>query len=325
MADVVVHLGLLFPRALHQPVDVVAHDGRFGRHRRHQLELVELGHRLVARFLRHAGLLNALLELRELVRRVLDFAQLLLNGLHLLIQVVLALALLHLLLDAAADALFDLQHIHLAFDQREDVFETFAHVLDLEHLLLGIELERHVRGDGVGEATRLLDAGERGQDFRRHLAIELHVLLELRDDRTRQHVHLALVVLLDVLERADLGGEVLAGDQLLDLGALDAFDQHLDRAVRQLQQLQNRRDGAEAIQILRTRIVDVGLLLRDQQDLLARAHRLVERENRFLAADEQRNDHVRIHDHVAQRQHRHRGGGRRAFGFGSVSAHARYL
>ena len=200
--DVGVHLAPLLPRALHQPVDVVAHHGRFGRHRRHQLELVELARGLVARFLRHAGLLDALLQLRDLVRRVLDLAQLLLDGLHLLVQVVLALALLHLLLDAAADALLDLQHVHLAFDQREHVLQALAHVLDLQNFLLLGELQRHVRGDGVGEPARLLDAGERGQHLRRHLLVELHVLLELRDHRARQHVHLALVVLLDVLAAA---------------------------------------------------------------------------------------------------------------------------
>ena len=107
--------------------------------------------------------LDALLELREFVRRVLDLAQLLLDRLHLLVEVVLALALLHLLLDAAADALFDLQHVHLAFDQREDVLQALAHVLDLQDLLLGVELQRHVRGDVVGEPARLLDASERGQ------------------------------------------------------------------------------------------------------------------------------------------------------------------
>ena len=56
----------------------------------------------------------------------------------------------------------------------------------------GIELQRHVRGDGVGEPARLLDAGERSQDLGRNLAVELDVLLELRDDGAHEHVHLAL-------------------------------------------------------------------------------------------------------------------------------------
>ncbi len=188
-------LRALLPRHLHQPVDVVAHHGRFGRHRRHHLELVDLGGGLLARLLRHAGLGDLLLELGDLVAALVHLAELFLDRLHLLVEVVLALALLHLRLDAAADALLDLQHVHLAFDGDQDVLEALAHVEDLQHLLLLGQLQRHVRGDGVGQAARLLDAGQRGQHLGRHLLVELHVLLELRDHRARQHVHLALVVL----------------------------------------------------------------------------------------------------------------------------------
>ena len=302
--EVVLDLGALAPRRLHQPVDVVADDRGLGGHRRHQLQLRELGVRLLARLLRHARARDLLLELGDLVGRVVHLAQLLLDRLHLLVEVVLALALLHLLLDAATDALLDLQHVDLALDQREDVLEAAADVLDLEDLLLGVELERHVRRDRVGEPPGLLDAGERGQDLGRHLAVELHVLLELRDHRAHQHVHLALVVGLAFADRAGLGGEVVAGDELLDLRALDAFDEHLDRAVGQLQQLQDARDRADVVEVLRRGVVDVGLLLREQQDLLVDLHRLLEREDRALAADEQRDHHVRVDHHVAQRQDR---------------------
>ena len=99
----------------------------------------------------------------------------------------------------------------------EDVLEALAHVEDLQDLLLLGELERHVRGDGVGEAARLLDAGERGQHFRRHLLVELHVLLELRDDRARRaRPSRARRTASTSWKRRDVGGEVLAGVQLLD-------------------------------------------------------------------------------------------------------------
>ncbi len=124
---------------------------------------------------------DLLLELADLVGRLVHLAEFLLNGLHLLIQVVLALALLHLRLDAAADALLDLQHVHLAFDRGEDVLQALAHVQDLQNLLLLGELQRHVRGDGVGQPAGVLDAGQGGQDLRRHLLVEFDVLLELRD------------------------------------------------------------------------------------------------------------------------------------------------
>ena len=50
----------------------------------------------------------------------------------------------------------------------------------------------------------------------------------------------------------------------------------------------------------------LALLLRGEEDLLVAAHRLVERGDRSLAADEELRDHVREHDDVAQRQQRER-------------------
>jgi hypothetical protein len=89
--------------------------------------------------------------------------------------------------------------------------------------------------------------------------------------------------------------------------------------------LQDGGDGAESIEVLSAWIIDVGLLLCQQQNLLGATHRLVEGKNGFLAADEQRNHHVRIHNHIAQRQHRHRS--RRGDGvvFRNVCAHEQYL
>ena len=249
--DVLEYLGALLPRHLDQPVDVVAHHGRFRGHRRHHLELVELGGGLLARLLGHAGLGDLLLELGDLVTALVHLAEFLLNGLHLLIQVVLALALLHLRLDAAADALLDLQHVHLALDGDQDVLEALADVEDLQNLLLLGELQRHVRRHGVGEAPGLLDAGERGEHLGRHLLVELHVLLELGDDRAREHVHFAARRKPPTSGRSVAsGGVVLAGVQFLDARAVDALDQHLDGAVGKFQELQDRRDRADAVEIV---------------------------------------------------------------------------
>ncbi len=90
----------------------------------------------------------------------------------------------------------------------------------------------------------------------------------------------------------------------LDAGAVHALHQHLDGAVGQLQKLQDGRDGADPVQILGLRIVDIGLLLGDQQDALVGLHGEIERDDGFFPPDEQRNHHVRVNHHVAQRQHR---------------------
>ncbi len=214
----------------------------------------------------HARRFDALFQFADFVRRIVELAEFLLNGLHLLIQVVLALALFHLLLDAAADALLDLQHVHLAFDDGEHVFEALAHVGNFQHTLLLGKLQGHVRGDGIRQAAGLLDARQRGQDLGRHFLVEFYILLELGDHGTGQHVHLALFVTLDIRQRGDFRRKEFALHQFLDVGAFHAFHQYFHRAVRELEELQDGRHGADPVQILDLRIIDIGLLLRDQQD-----------------------------------------------------------
>ena len=121
--EVLLDLALDAPRDREQPVEIVAHDGRLGRHRAHLLELLQLGERLVLGFLRELGVLDLLLELGDIVA-FLGVAELLLNGLHLLIQIVLALRLLHLALDARADLALDLEHGDLALHERVDLLEA---------------------------------------------------------------------------------------------------------------------------------------------------------------------------------------------------------
>ena len=70
-------------------------------------------------------------------------------------------------------------------------------------------------------------------------------------------------------------------------------------------------------------LVLAGGLLRDQHDLPLGFHRRLERLDGLGPTDEQRDDHVREHDHVAQRQQRQvdRLGGRQE----GMSGHVEYL
>jgi hypothetical protein len=143
-------------------------------------------------FLRHLGGDHLLLELFD-VGAVFAFAQFLLDGLDLFVQVVLALRLLHLALDAATDALFDLQDVEFAFQLAEQVLEALGDVEDLQDDLLLLELERQVRGNGVGQAAGVVDAGQRGQDLGRDLLVEFDVLVELLDDRAAHRFDFGIV------------------------------------------------------------------------------------------------------------------------------------
>ena len=98
---------------LNYPAEAASHPGWYETQvdRRAPAELddllARLVRRLLARLLRELGFLDLVLYLSELVATVL-VAQLLLDRLHLLVEKILALGLLHLPLDAGADALLDL-------------------------------------------------------------------------------------------------------------------------------------------------------------------------------------------------------------------------
>src|SRR5262249_52901468 len=86
--------------------------------------------------------------------------------------------------------------------------------------------------------------------------------------------------------------------------AMSALDQYLDGAVGELEQLRHARKRANVVDRLRCRIIVGHVLLSGEQDEGVGPHRLLEREDRLLASDEEGRDHVRKYDDVTQRQHR---------------------
>ena len=230
--------------------------------------------------------------------------ELLLDRLHLLVEVVLALRLLHLPLDAGADALLDLQHGDFALHQAEHLLQPLGDGRGLQDLLLVRNLDGEMRGHGVRELGVVGDLLDDADDLGRDLLVELHVALELGDDRAGKRLRFDLLAE-RVFEHHRIGLEIVGAVGVTEhLGALRAFDQHLDGAVGQLEQLQHARERPELEDRRRRRIIVRGVLLRGQQNERVGAHHLFERLDRLLAPDEQRHDHVREYDDVAQRQHR---------------------
>ena len=91
-------------------------------------------------------------KLGQLVAAVLALiAELALDRLQLLVQIIFALGLLHLALDPAADFLLDLEHAKLALHEGEHHFQAPRRVQLAEQGLLVGDLDRQVRRDRVGE------------------------------------------------------------------------------------------------------------------------------------------------------------------------------
>ena len=258
---------------------------------------------LLAGFLRELGLLDLVFQFGELVAAFF-VAELLLDRLHLLVEIVLALGLLHLPLDAGPDALFYLQHGDFALHQAKHPLQALGDDGRLQDFLLVGNLDGEMRSNRVGELGVVLDLLNDADNFRRHFLVQLHVVFEFGDDRTRHGLGFHAVAHI-VDERGGIGFIVILAVGVLEhLGTRGAFDQHLHGTVGQLQQLQDARERADLENRVGRRIVVGRILLRRQKNEGVGAHDLFERLDRLFTADEERNDHVRKHHDVAQRQNR---------------------
>ncbi|MNR31475.1 hypothetical protein D3C85_1489870 [compost metagenome] len=94
-----------------------------------------------------------------------------------------------------------------------------------------------MRRHGVDQATRLIDAVERRQDFSRDLLAQLYILFELRQQCAHEHFGFALGSV-DFFDQRDFG-TAMAVDlaEAFDGATLLTLDQNLDGAVRQLEKL----------------------------------------------------------------------------------------
>ena len=231
LGDVLLEAALLAPWQPEQHVEIVAHHGRLGAHRLHRLELLELRRRLGLGVLRQLERVDLLLQLGDLVAGFLVTAQLGLDRLELLVEVVLALRLLHLPLHAAADLALDLQDGELALHDRIDHLEALERIGFGEKRLLGRDLGRERTGDRVGEAARVVDSGQLFLEVLGQLLVVLGVVGELFDRRAH---HRRDFVARDgiLFDQLDIGGHVIAGiRQPEQPPARLAFDQHPHGAV----------------------------------------------------------------------------------------------
>ena len=185
----------------------------------------------------------------------------------------------------------------------DEMLQPFTRVVNFENRLFLLDLHRQVSGDGIREPRRVIDAGKRGQNFGWSLLVELDVLLEVSEQGPGQRFNLA-PVLGSRVEHRDTRAQVgFPFFEFVDPRPLATFHQDLDSTVREFQELQNGGDRPDSVDFLDGRIVLARVDLRDEQDPLVLLHRLLERLNGSIPADEQGDHHVWIDNDVPQRKH----------------------
>ena len=303
VADVEVVVGPLAPGKVSDPVEVGAGDRVLGAGGGDGLQPVELllGHLL--HLGRQAGLLEPLGQLIELLLLLAQLAQLLLDGLELLAQVVLALRLRHLALHGGVDLVGELEDLPLAVEELEHELHAGLEVHRLQDLLLLLDGDVDVGGDEVGQVPRVGDRLHQLRGGGRELGHELDHLARQLLQVDGEGLDLDVVGRGLLLHRVDPGLQV-GGllHQLQHPEASEPLDHQGVVVLSHFEELHHSCHRTHGVQIGGTRILLLGSPLRDDADHLLVADGVLDEGDGLLAAHRQRKDPAREEDGVSQRQ-----------------------
>ena len=303
VVDVEVVVALLAPGQVGNPVEVGAGDGVLATGGGHGLQAVELlgGHLLHVR--RQPGLLQALLQLVELLLLLAHLAQLLLDGLELLAQVVLALGLRHLAFHGGVDLVGELENLPLAVEQLQDQLHPGLEVDRLQDGLLLLDGDIDVGGDEVRQVAGVVDGLHQLGGRRRQLWHQFNdfpgKLLEINPEG----LHLDVLGGGLVLHRLHPGlqvGRLL--HQFQDPEARQALHHQRVVVLAHLEQLDDAGHRAHGVQVIGARVLLLGAALGDDADDLVIAHRVLDEGDGLLTPHRQGKHAPREEDRVAQGQ-----------------------
>ncbi len=229
--------------------------------------------RLFLDFIGHAGVVNFLLEVFGVARAFILLAQFFLDGFHLLAQVVLALRLLHPVLDFGLDLVAQLLDLEFFRQMLVDFLQTHPDVGGFERVLLvGSRKRRQRGGNEIHQSARLIDVHGHGGKFIRQSRRARHDLLEQGKNIALQRFHLG------TLGRNGFGHGIHTttheGRQLREFSQphpLQAFGKNEQALVGHLYYFVDDGKRSHRIEIAGLRGIDAGFALRHHHDGLVLA------------------------------------------------------
>ena len=296
--------GACVPGQQGQPLDVIAGDGVVGRHGRHAAEAGKLLQRFLLGLLRHTRRFQLGAQLLDIALAVVAFAELLLDRLHLLAQVVIALGLLDLVLNLGLDLVAERLNLDFLREVLVDALQALQDVGGLEQFLPVRGSEEGQRGgDKVRKARAILDLGGNGLKLVRKGRRGGNDAPKIRDDVLLQGHKLKPRGRGNFRDGLDRGGhEWLELLEVIELDALAALGEHEEALVGHFDNFMDRRQGAVPEEIGRLRGVLPRVALSDHDDGALLAEGLNEMDG-AVAADCQRQNGMRKQDRVAQGKH----------------------
>ena len=233
-------------------------------------------------------------------------AQFVLDRTHLLLEVVVALLLVDLLLDALLNLVLQLGQLLLADQDFEQLAGAGQQAGGLQQRLAVFVRQLHVGADEVDDAALRVDVldgesrllGHRRRhvdDVQRHVADRVHESLELD----------ALHIGSRIVQGRHPGLEIrLGGDVLRDLDLLQAVQDHREVPVGHFEDFDDARRGADLVHVVRRGVFDVALALQHgAQDAAFGIHGTYEADA-LVASHGDRGDRTGEEHRTAQRKDR---------------------
>ncbi len=182
------------------------------------------------------------------------------------------------------------------------LLDAVGWIADVQDRLLVGDLHLDMGGDHVGQVRQVVDALGSGEGLAGHLLVQLDVFIEGLEEALLEGdgVRPSLDFPLDVPDAHQDG--LVAGEIIGEVDARDPLHEHLDGAVRQLQELEDLRDGAHPVEVFLFRHRYVRVPLGREHDEPVSLHGAVKGLDRFLPPDKERDDHVGEYDNVSKRQ-----------------------
>ena len=316
------HLGSLFnvqlclcalvPGQLQAGVQIVPDYKGFLGIRGHFRQPLRLLHQLAAAFLRQVQRLDALHIVIGIILSALILAKLGRNHLHLLPQIIVPLAPVHIFLDLLLDLTFQVEDIHFLAEIAQQHTQPHQNIILLQQLLLGgkvqIQIVCHVVKDLIG----IVLAQHGSNQLLGHPGNQLAVLLKGLLHGACHSSQLGFIHLCSAIIRhpAHHASQVLAlGIQRQQSGLVDTLDQHPEHIVRGFQRLAHLGDHADLIYIL------LSWLLGEHIPLCHQEHAPVFPERSVNCLDGRLSGNIKMHDHAWKRHQPTHGDGGQPFGF----------
>ena len=189
---------------------------------------------------------------------------------HLLVQVVVALVLVHGFIDLLRDLLVDLQHPALAVHPLYEQAQTAQKRSLFQHGLLILKAEQEVGRDILAEKRRVVVGVDREHHILADAGVQAQQLIKALLHIAEQRVGLGLLVGLDGAHRRGTDRsqqEAAVGVHLGEPGAVFALHQDADEVVRYPHDLLDLGHDAVIVQAVGTGAVGLHILLCDQENV----------------------------------------------------------